>query len=342
MKPRHAFRTTMTTLLGLALALAAGCAAAHNSAATEPGPPAEQADSGGAAAPEGLPATGETNGASGSNAAAGGMKSGSGSAMTPNEGTSGGGHASAGKTNAGQPSPAAAESASGEAKPAGQAVKKLYRMNAVYSFAPIDKAAASAKVVLLTFDDGPKADKTVTALLDVLDKHNAKAIFFVNGYRVKSHPELLKKIADRGQTIGNHSWDHIDLKKEREAAVRKQIGDVQTIVKKVTGRAPVFFRPPFGSGNDTVKRIARGQGMLYMTWSNGSLDWDAGSRGKPEKVIANVLEQLHPGANILMHELPWTTEALDSLLTKLEAKGYGFIDPASIDLGLDAPAKSAK
>ena len=55
------------------------------------------------------------------------------------------------------------------------------------------------------------------------------------------------------------------------------------------------------------------------------------TKDKPDIVIKNVLEQLHPGANILMHELPWTLKALDSLLTKLEPKGYGFIDPATID-----------
>ncbi|SEN23806.1 polysaccharide deacetylase family protein [Paenibacillus sp. OV219] len=229
-------------------------------------------------------------------------------------------------------------------QPVAEAPKKLYQMNKVYSFVPIDKTTTSNKVVLLTFDDGPKADKTVTALLDTLDKHKAKAIFFVNGYRVKAHPELLKKIADRGQTIGNHSWDHIDLKKETEASVKKQIGDVQQIVKEVTGKEPVFFRPPFGNGNDFVKSVVRGQGMLYMTWSDGSLDWDASTKDKPDKVIANVLEQLHPGVNILMHELPWTTEALDTLLTKLEEKGYGFIDPDTIDLALNSPpaAQTAK
>nr|WP_239565757.1 polysaccharide deacetylase family protein [Paenibacillus sacheonensis] len=220
--------------------------------------------------------------------------------------------------------------------------KKLYRMNSVYSFVPINKETTSGKVVLLTFDDGPKADKTVTALLDILDKHKAKAIFFVNGYRVKQHPELLEKIAARGQTIGNHSWDHIDLKKETEETVKKQVGDVQEIVKRVTGSSPVFFRPPFGSGNDKVKSFVRSRGMLYMTWSNGSLDWDGSTKNKPDKVIANVLDQLHPGVNILMHELPWTIEALDSLLTKLEAKGYGFIDPAAIDINSGSNAPTAK
>ncbi|SFS81995.1 polysaccharide deacetylase family protein [Paenibacillus sp. BC26] len=223
-----------------------------------------------------------------------------------------------------------------------QPVKKLYKMNKVYSFVPIDKATTSNKVVLLTFDDGPKEDKMVSSLLDTLDKHKAKAIFFVNGYRVKKHPELLKKIADRGQTIGNHSWDHIDLKKESQASVKKQIEDVQQIVKEVVGTEPQFFRPPFGNGNDYVKGLVRDHGMLYMTWSNGSLDWDSSTKDKPDKVIANVLEQLHPGVNILMHELPWTTEALDTLLTKLESKGYGFIDPATIDLGLEEQPQTAK
>lgn len=73
-------------------------------------------------------------------------------------------------------------------------------------------------------------------------------------------------------------------------------------------------------------------GMLYMTWSNGSLDWDKSTKNKPEKVIQNVLDQLNPGSNILMHELPWTVEALDELLTKLEKKGYSFVDPRAIEL----------
>jgi peptidoglycan/xylan/chitin deacetylase (PgdA/CDA1 family) len=68
-----------------------------------------------------------------------------------------------------------------------------------------------------------------------------------------------------------------------------------------------------------------------MTWSNGSLDWESKNKNKPEAVVSNVLEQLHPGSNILMHEHPWTVEALDTLLTKLEAKGYGFVDPQLIE-----------
>ena len=69
-----------------------------------------------------------------------------------------------------------------------------------------------------------------------------------------------------------------------------------------------------------------------MTWSNGSKDWESSTRDKPDEVIRNVMEQLHPGANILMHELAWTADALDELLQRLQDKGYSFIDPDRIKL----------
>src|SRR5690606_8944813 len=111
------------------------------------------------------------------------------------------------------------------------------------------------------------------AMLDTLDKHQAKAVFFVNGYRAAKQPELLALIRERGHMIGNHSWDHIDLKKEDEATVTKQIRDVQELVEQHAGTRPTLFRPPFGSGGDAVKAVAAREGLLYMTWSNGSLDW---------------------------------------------------------------------
>lgn len=210
-------------------------------------------------------------------------------------------------------------------------VKKTYHMNSSYVIKPNDESSP-AKVVLLTFDDGPKDEKMISSLLDTLDKHQAKAIFFVNGNRVKRQPKLLKMIHDRDQIIGNHAWDHEDLKKMSSSKAKKQVTDVQQVVEDVIGEQPQFFRPPFGSGNDSLKDTVKQQGMLYMTWSNGSLDWDKSTKNRPDKVIQNVLDQLHPGSNILMHELPWTVEALDELLTSLESKGYSFVDPRAIEL----------
>lgn len=223
-----------------------------------------------------------------------------------------------------------------QASPGQQTPVSLYHINKAYNVVP-NEEGTEKKVVLLTFDDGPKEKEMIEGLIDTLDKHNAKAIFFVNGYRVKANPDLLTLIHERGQIIGNHSWDHIDLKKESAESARKQVEDVQTIVEETIGERPRFFRPPFGSGNEQLHRIVEDNDMIYMTWSNGSLDWDSKNKNKPDAVIKNVMEQLHAGSNILMHELPWTVEALDELLTKLEAKGYGFVDPRTIS---EAPEAS--
>lgn len=228
-------------------------------------------------------------------------------------------------------SPAPSRAPSPSASPTPEEAKKLYRMNDVYRFVPIEEGTPK-KAVLLTFDDGPKDEAIVASLLDTLDKHQAKAIFFVNGYRVDQNPELLNLIHERGGTIGNHSYDHINLKNEDAAVVEEQLASVQSSVEALIGEKPKFFRPPFGAGGGVVKKTAKNHGMLYMTWSNGSLDWDSSARDKPEVVIRNVMEQLHPGANILMHELQWTADALDELLTRITAEGYVFIDPAAIEL----------
>jgi peptidoglycan/xylan/chitin deacetylase (PgdA/CDA1 family) len=227
------------------------------------------------------------------------------------------------------PSPSATSS------PLNEEISKTYRMNKNYDIVPMDPNG-NKKVVLLTFDDGPKEKTMIEPMLDTLDKHKAKAIFFMNGYRIKAHPELLKLVYERGQIIGNHSWDHIELKKESNAKIDQQIKDVQKIVKDTIGITPVFFRPPFASSNDHVREVAKAENLLFMTWSDGSLDWDMEKKGfntetKSKALIKNIMDQLHKGSNILMHELPWTVAALDDLLTQLEAKGYNYVDPRAID-----------
>ncbi|WP_159882952.1 polysaccharide deacetylase family protein [Paenibacillus puerhi] len=232
--------------------------------------------------------------------------------------------------------PSASKPPQAEAPPAQepQPAAKTYRMNPkTYDIVPIDPDKHPKKVVLLTFDDGPKDMEMNKAMLDTLDKHKAKAIFFLNGYRIKQKPDIVKLLHDRGQTIGNHSWDHIDLKKENKEKVDQQLADVQKAVEELIGKAPSFFRPPHGSGSDLVRAKAKEENMLYMTWSNGSKDWEMSTKNhSSDQVAANVMEQLHAGSNILMHELPWTVEALDKLLTQLEEKGYGFVDPDAIEL----------
>ncbi len=218
---------------------------------------------------------------------------------------------------------------------------KPYQMNKNYDIIPKD-TSGNRNVVLLTFDDGPKNLAMNQALIDILIKHNAKAIFFLNGYRIKQHPELVTLLFENGQVIGNHSYDHIDLKKQTPEVIEFQINEVQNLVKSITGVAPTFFRPPFGSSNELVREQVRKSNMLYMNWSNGSLDWEMNVKNNnPSQVVEEVLKQLHKGSNILMHELPWTVQALDRLLTELVVQGYSFVDPHDIDIEIDPYSTSS-
>lgn len=211
---------------------------------------------------------------------------------------------------------------------AGEPAKTHY-MNRNYFVKPVEEDG-DKRVVLLTFDDGPKDADMLASILDTLDRHDARAIFFVNGFRVRQNPELLQLIDQRGHAVGNHSYDHIVLKHEPEDVIDRQLSDVQAIVEETIGKAPRFFRPPNGAGNDYIREKAAELGMLYMNWSNGSLDW-ADNRNDPDGVIRSVMDQLHPGSIILMHELSWTAEALDELLTRIRAEGYAFLDPHALE-----------
>lgn len=208
-------------------------------------------------------------------------------------------------------------------------VEKTYMMNENYIIIPKDEEA-NKKVILLTFDDGPKEEDMVSKMLEVLAKHEAYAIFFVNGYRVEQNPELLQMIYNAGHAIGNHSWDHINLREQNEETIDQQVEKVQTIVKELTGEAPMFFRPPHGAGNDYLKEKVKEEGMLYMTWSTSPEDWVKENQ-TAEMIVKNTLERVHSGANLLMHELPWTVEALDDLLTELDEAGYSFVHPKAIE-----------
>src|SRR5690606_37904789 len=98
--------------------------------------------------------------------------------------------------------------------------------------------------------------------------------FFVNGHRVKNNPELLVKIHERGQIIGNHTWMHLsDLIRQPHEKIDSEIDDVQAIVEELTGERPLFFRAPHGSSNEYMRDKVKREGMLYMTWSASADDW---------------------------------------------------------------------
>ncbi|MGE6487842.1 polysaccharide deacetylase family protein [Paenisporosarcina sp. NPDC076898] len=208
-------------------------------------------------------------------------------------------------------------------------LEPLYTLNeANWSFKPI--ADAPSKVVLLTIDDAP--DKRSLEMAKTLKALNAPAIFFVNGHFLDSDEKkaVLKEIHNMGFAIGNHTQTHANLKQLTEDEQRAEIMQVSETIEAVIGEKPKFFRAPFGANTDFSKALVKEQGMLLMNWTYG-YDWESNYQdANALKDIMVNTEYLTNGANLLMHDRKWTAEALGGIVEGLRAKGYGMIDPATI------------
>lgn len=184
------------------------------------------------------------------------------------------------------------------------------------------------KIVLLTFDDTPTGEAT-EAILDTLDKYNAKAIFFINGHYAARNLDWLHEIKHRGHIIGNHTWWHIYIRRENAETVRQEIVSVNDFVEDQLGERPIFFRPPFGQNSDVSRAIIKEEGMQSMNWSNGSLDWELKSS---EAIVDQVLKNIRSGDNILFHDKQITADALEPILEALTEQGYRFVLPTEVIL----------
>jgi peptidoglycan/xylan/chitin deacetylase (PgdA/CDA1 family) len=203
-----------------------------------------------------------------------------------------------------------------------------YTINNIFNVVPIDPAG-NKKVVLLTMDDGPKSKTTLDPILATLDAKNVHILFFVVGSYVKLHPDLTTAMQAHGHTIGNHTWDHANLTKLPIEKQIKELDDTSKIIKDTIGTLPQFFRPPYGMATAEAKEYVKENKMTYMTWSLGGEDWVKKYQSK-DALAQHIVEQLHPGANILIHEFPWTRDALPEIIDGIRAAGYIIIDPKEI------------
>lgn len=184
------------------------------------------------------------------------------------------------------------------------------------------------KIVLLTIDDGPSV--RTKDMMAILKNHNAKAIFFINGMNDKYRPGVIEEIAKEGFYVGNHTWSHLNLKKQNDdSIINKEINKNSELIKKLTGTPSLFFRAPFGESNPHIRKIVKDDGMIFMDWSGTAMDWDKSTVEK-DIFVNNVMNNVHSGSIILIHEHPWSLANLDALLIKLEGEGYTYVDPKNI------------
>ncbi|WCK55798.1 polysaccharide deacetylase family protein [Aneurinibacillus sp. Ricciae_BoGa-3] len=195
------------------------------------------------------------------------------------------------------------------------------------------RGATDKKEVALTFDDGP--DHLYTPrILDILREKGVKATFFVVGTQVSYIPFVLKRIAQEGHEIGNHSWSHPDLSRLTTSEVIQQIQTTEQEAHRTAGYRTTLFRPPFGLFTKADLLTVHDLGYEMIMWSVDTLDWQGQTA---DQILSTVKREVSPGAIILQHALitkpgllEGSVRALPQIIDYLHSIGYEFVTVGSL------------
>lgn len=177
------------------------------------------------------------------------------------------------------------------------------------------------KTIALTFDDGP--GPYTEKLLDILDKYDAKATFFLIGSKVSARANTLRRMQSRGHQLGNHSWSHPELNKVSTEQLVSEIDQTNNAIKQAVGIKPNIIRPPYGAFNRAVLEQFRQRGMSAVVWSVDTRDW---ADRNSEIVCSRAVAGARNGAVILMHDIhPTSVNAVPCILDSLKQQGYSFV-----------------
>ena len=182
------------------------------------------------------------------------------------------------------------------------------------------------KTIYLTFDAGYENGCTAQ-ILDVLKAHNVPAAFFLVGTYIEKNPELVRRMAAEGHTVGNHTQSHPDMSKIQEiTAFRAELKAVEEAYYAATGEnLPLYYRPPQGIYSQENLELARDLGYKTVFWSLAYVDWISDKQPTAEQAFEKLLPRTHDGAVVLLHSTSRTNAGiLDELLTRWKAMGYEF------------------
>jgi peptidoglycan/xylan/chitin deacetylase (PgdA/CDA1 family) len=184
-------------------------------------------------------------------------------------------------------------------------------------------------LVALTFDDGPGPEWT-PMVLDALDRHQAKATFFVVGERLNRHEELIRHRIARHE-LGNHTWAHRDLARLDEAQVRDQILRTHMAIKRVTGgKSTKVMRPPWGHLGGSALVLAEEFGYDVVMWSHQMREERFAA--DPPAQARDIVDNVEPGSIVLAHDVGdrrrlVALSQLDAIIIGLRKRG---LEPVTV------------
>jgi peptidoglycan-N-acetylglucosamine deacetylase len=186
-------------------------------------------------------------------------------------------------------------------------------------------ASANRQLVALTFDDGP--DPNVTPrLLDLLDRHGARASFFCIGRRAAAYPHLVRDIHRRGHGIENHTDRHPNaFAFLPPAALKREIAAAQSRLSDIVGAAPRFFRSPMGFRSPLLDPVLARLGLDLVSWTRRACD---GVRAPSPRILRRLTNGVEAGDILMLHDgggRPAVLDVVPMLLAHLDAAGLAAV-----------------
>lgn len=191
---------------------------------------------------------------------------------------------------------------------------------------PIYHGNTEKKMIALTINVA-WGNEYVISMLNTLKKTNAKATFFLEGKWTENNSVLAKEIVKRGYEVGNHSYSHPDMAKLSSTDNLEQLVKTNEIIKSVTGQKVKWFAPPSGSFNQILIKQVKSMDMETILWTADTIDW---KKPTPGTIINRITRKASNGTIVLMHPTSPTARALETLIIKLQEKGYKIVDISTL------------
>ena len=179
------------------------------------------------------------------------------------------------------------------------------------------------KSIYLTFDEGYEAGYT-EKILDILEKNDIKATFFITAHYVNTQEELVKKMIDEGHIVGNHTVNHKSMPSLSEEEIKKEVMDLHQVIYEKFNYEMKYIRPPKGEFSERTLNITNSLGYTTVMWSFAYEDWNEDKQPSEEQAKKKILENIHNGEIMLLHGNSKTnTNILEDVIK--EAKNMGYI-----------------
>ncbi|MEV6407539.1 glycosyltransferase [Streptomyces bobili] len=202
------------------------------------------------------------------------------------------------------------------------------------------------KTIALTFDDGPNPTWT-PEILEILEKYDVPATFFLVGSMVSRYPDIVKDMVAQGNEVGIHTFTHVDLSYQSDARVEREMEQTQLALAGAAGITTTLFRAPYSSKTDAIDNYSWPvyQRLGEDGYTSVFVDTDSDDWKRPG--VSNIIKWATPedgkGASVLFHdaggERSQTIAALPTYIEKMKAAGYTFTTISGVTQAQDAAAR---